>query len=69
VRTGPVVSEIRDYVTTNGIGLVAMTTHGRTGLARVLMGSVSERVVREVPVPVLLWRAWREQDRSRRLAA
>jgi nucleotide-binding universal stress UspA family protein len=69
VRTGPVVSEIRDYVTTNGIGLVAMATHGRTGLARVLMGSVSERVVREVPVPVLLWRAGREQGRSQRLAA
>jgi nucleotide-binding universal stress UspA family protein len=65
VRTGPVVDEIRDYVTRNGIGLVAMTTHGRTGLARILMGSVSERVVRDVSVPVLLWRAPQEQDRSR----
>jgi nucleotide-binding universal stress UspA family protein len=69
VRTGPVVEEIQKYVTANGIGLVAMTTHGRTGLARVLMGSVSERVVREAPVPVLLWRARREQDRSERVAA
>jgi nucleotide-binding universal stress UspA family protein len=37
--------------------LVAMSTHGRTGLNRLLMGSVAERVVRAVRAPVLLWRA------------
>jgi nucleotide-binding universal stress UspA family protein len=33
--------------------LIAMGTHGRTGLRRLLMGSVAERVVREASCPVL----------------
>ncbi|HEU5055542.1 MAG TPA: universal stress protein [Kofleriaceae bacterium] len=36
--------------------LVAMGTHGRTGLARVLLGSVAERVVRHAPCAVLVVR-------------
>jgi nucleotide-binding universal stress UspA family protein len=37
-------------------GLVAMSTHGRSGLERLLMGSVAERVLRAVTVPVLMWK-------------
>jgi nucleotide-binding universal stress UspA family protein len=37
-------------------GLIAMSTHGRTGLDRLLVGSVAERVLRSVSVPVLLWK-------------
>jgi nucleotide-binding universal stress UspA family protein len=33
--------------------LVVMGTHGRTGLGRLLMGSVAEQVVRKAPCPVL----------------
>jgi nucleotide-binding universal stress UspA family protein len=36
--------------------LIVMATHGRSGLARVLIGSVAQRVVSESPVPVLLLR-------------
>jgi nucleotide-binding universal stress UspA family protein len=36
--------------------MIAMTTHGRTGLGRWLMGSVTEQVVRESPVPVWITR-------------
>jgi nucleotide-binding universal stress UspA family protein len=37
-------------------GLVAMSTHGRSGLGRLFLGSVAERVLRAVSVPVLLWK-------------
>jgi len=36
------------------IGLIVMTTHGRTGLARVAVGSVAGRLVRDSHIPVLL---------------
>jgi nucleotide-binding universal stress UspA family protein len=36
-----------------GCDLIVMGTHGRTGLARLLMGSVAEKVVREAPCLVL----------------
>ncbi len=34
-------------------GLIVMGTHGRTGLSRMLMGSVAEQVLRQAPCPVL----------------
>jgi nucleotide-binding universal stress UspA family protein len=39
-----------------GIDLIALTTHGRTGVDRLLLGSVAEDVVRRAPCPVLLVR-------------
>jgi len=44
---------IIDYATATGTGLIVMGTHGRTGLAHLLMGSVAEQVVRTAPCPVL----------------
>lgn len=40
----------------HGVNLIAMATHGRTGLDHVLMGSVAEQVIRHVHVPVFLIR-------------
>ena len=37
--------------------LVVIGSHGRTGLKHVLLGSVAERIVRHVPVPVLVVRS------------
>ncbi len=37
--------------------LIVMGTHGRTGLSRLLMGSVAEQVVRRAPCPVLTMKA------------
>ncbi len=37
-----------------GAGMIIMATHGRTGLRRVLMGSVAEEVLRHASVPVLI---------------
>lgn len=47
---------IIDYVNDTGVDLVAMATHGRGGLGRLVLGSVAERVLRSVGVPVLLMR-------------
>lgn len=45
---------ICDYVNQEGVDLVVMSTHGRTGLARFLFGSVASKVMEGVKVPVLL---------------
>jgi nucleotide-binding universal stress UspA family protein len=44
-------------VTSEGADLVAMTTHGRGGVARMILGSVADKVVRGGSAPVLLHRA------------
>jgi nucleotide-binding universal stress UspA family protein len=53
VRVGVDFREIIDYVAKHDIDLVVMATHGRTGLAHALLGSVAEKVVRKSPCPVL----------------
>ena len=45
--------------------LVVIGTHGRTGLAHVLLGSVAERVVRQSPCPVLTVRTRAAQPDSK----
>ena len=44
---------IVDYAMATASGLIVMGTHGRTGLAHLLMGSVAEQVIRTAPCPVL----------------
>jgi universal stress protein A len=53
VRIGVDFHEIIDYARTHQIDLIVMATHGRTGLAHALIGSVAEKVVRKAPCPVL----------------
>ena len=53
VERGTAYRVIGEYVEAAGIDAVAMGTTGRTGLDRVLLGSVAERVLRTVAVPVL----------------
>jgi nucleotide-binding universal stress UspA family protein len=48
---------VADLATANPNSLVAMTTHGRSGVGRMILGSVAERVVRQSGGPVLLVRA------------
>ncbi len=54
VRYGKPAVEIVSHVADNHADLVAMSTHGRSGLSRLVMGSVAEAVVRNAGVPVLL---------------
>ncbi len=53
VLLGPPASTIVDYAADNVYDLIVMGTHGRTGLARLMMGSVAERVVRGAACPVI----------------
>jgi nucleotide-binding universal stress UspA family protein len=51
---GDPASEIVRYGQDAGIDLIVMGTHGRTGVERLLMGSVAERVLRDAPCSVLV---------------
>jgi nucleotide-binding universal stress UspA family protein len=53
VRTGVPHEEIRAYAAAHDVDLIVMGTHGRTGLDRLLLGSVTERIVRTADVPVV----------------
>src|SRR5436190_1209410 len=53
VRTGTPFYEIIQYAKEVDVDLIVMGTHGHTGLAHVLLGSVTEKVVRKAPCPVL----------------
>jgi nucleotide-binding universal stress UspA family protein len=57
MRVGAVADSIVDYAQVNQIDLIAMCTHGRTGLARWTLGSVADRVLRAGHIPLLLVRA------------
>ncbi|WP_336345012.1 universal stress protein [Halalkalicoccus ordinarius] len=45
---------IADYAKENDVDLVVMGSHGRSGVRRVLLGSVTERTLRSTRVPVLV---------------
>jgi len=57
VRSGEAPQEIIASAREMGADVIAMTTHGRTGLKRLLFGSVAEAVLRMADVPVFVVRA------------
>lgn len=63
VREGSVIHRtIRDYADENRVDLIVMATHGRRGLDRWLLGSVTERLVRTADVPVLTVRSMTDTE-------
>ena len=54
---GPAAECIADFAAATSNNLVAMTAHGRSGVGRLVLGSVAERVVRQSGDPVLLVRS------------
>ena len=56
VRRGEPVDEILAGAKAAGADLIAMTTHGRSGLSRLLFGSVAEVVLRQTEIPVFMMR-------------
>jgi nucleotide-binding universal stress UspA family protein len=61
VRRGQPSEEIVLAAREVGADLIAMTTHGRSGLGRLLFGSVAEAVLRESRLPVFLMRVTEAQ--------
>jgi len=57
MRVGSVAETILGVSEELSVDIVAMSTHGRTGAARWLLGSIAERVVHNSSIPVLLIRA------------
>jgi nucleotide-binding universal stress UspA family protein len=48
--------KILEYASSHAVDLILMSTHGRTGLAHLVYGSVAEAVLHRVPCPILLFR-------------
>ena len=53
ILEGRTSARISGYATTNDIDLIVMGTHGRSGISRLLLGSVTEAVIRQCELPVL----------------
>jgi len=54
---GLVADCIADYAQENGIDLIVMATHGRSGVKRWVRGSIADKVLRSSNIPVLMIRA------------
>ncbi len=63
VRCGTPAEEIIRYARQEGVDLIVIATHGRTGFRHIMMGSVAEKIVRLSAIPVLSVKpgAFREQ--------
>jgi len=50
----PVYMEIIKYAKKQKVDLIVMSTHGRTGIKHLFLGSVAERIIRQSPCPVMV---------------
>ncbi|MFC1465195.1 MAG: universal stress protein [Candidatus Brachytrichaceae bacterium NZ_4S206] len=62
VVTGPITEGILDVASEEGVDLIAMSTHGRGGLGRFLLGSIAGQIVHYAKMPVLLVRATADEQ-------
>jgi nucleotide-binding universal stress UspA family protein len=51
---GPVVPALTEYATNHVARMVVMTTHGRSGVSRMFLGSVADRLIRQICCPAIL---------------
>jgi nucleotide-binding universal stress UspA family protein len=56
VRYGHDAQEILDHAKERDVDLIAMSTHGRTGLTQFILGSVANKIIHHATVPILLCR-------------
>ena len=64
VLDGSPAEALADYARTNAIDLIVMTTHGRSGLGRFWLGSVTDSLLRCATMPVLLLRSREEPQHT-----
>ena len=53
---GPVAESLAEYAESHGINLIIMGAHARKGLDRLFIGSVTDKIIREAKVPVVVVR-------------
>lgn len=56
VLSGQTAPAILEYAHSHAVDLIALATHGRSGAARILLGSIADKIVRGATTPVLLYR-------------
>jgi nucleotide-binding universal stress UspA family protein len=54
IREGTVHEVIRDYAREHGVDVVIVGTHGRSGMSKLMYGSVTERVIKTVHTPIIV---------------
>ncbi len=54
VVSGRAADEVLGYAKKNQVDLIVMSTHGRSGVSRWVIGSVADKIVHHSPIPVLL---------------
>lgn len=69
VMVGPAGKSIVKLAKQDGADLIILSTHGRTGLSHALFGSVTEKIVRQSPCPVLSLHPVRETMAPDRVSA
>ncbi len=54
VVAGPAADSILEYIDESGVDIVILSSHGRSGVSRWLIGSTADKILRRSPVPVFL---------------
>jgi nucleotide-binding universal stress UspA family protein len=54
IRSISTADQILDFATKRDVNLIAMSTHGRTGISRLFLGTTTDRVLHSVKIPILL---------------
>ncbi len=55
VQHGSAAKTILEYASTHGNPVIALATHGRSGLKRALLGSTADKIIRGATMPVLVY--------------
>ena len=54
ILSGKPADSLVRYAVNNGVDLIIMATHGRSGISKIFWGSVAEKILRATAIPVLL---------------